>query len=274
MPGMSGLEALWQARSQGIDTSVTLMSGSENSGFMQVARELNAFDFLFKPFSAADIRAVVRSFLRRVQPLRALVVDDSQTVRRLIRKILEQSQFSFVAEEASAGPRAISKALSEYYDIVFLDYLMPGLNGIETLQRLLEQQPQLRVAMMSSDINPEREQEALQIGAAAILHKPFYPTDVDALLNDVFDLRGPQVLTVGTDMTSHFDVAICGSRIAVIHNLSGHVFEYQWYRAAPHLRNCRLRDNSDAAVSAHALRGEAERIAISELQRSHLLGAA
>src|ERR1700693_3249021 len=49
MPHMSGLEALWEARNHGIRTFVVLMSTPGNERFIEIARKLNAYEFLLKP---------------------------------------------------------------------------------------------------------------------------------------------------------------------------------------------------------------------------------
>lgn len=271
MPEMSGLEALWDARSKGIETFVTLMSGADNERFIEVARELKAYDFLFKPFEVSEIEAIIRTYFRKTQPMRVLIVDDSQPIRRTIQRVLDRAHFNIVLGEASNGRAAINHCLSGSFDLVFLDYKMPGLNGIETLRLLLEYRPALKIVMITGDVNPARESEALKLGAAAILRKPFYPRDVDAVLDNVFELRGPKVLATSIEVMSDFDVAISGSRIAVIHKTSGHIFQYRWYRSMPYLRNGHLSESSTSNISALELSAGAEVAALIELERVRLL---
>jgi CheY-like chemotaxis protein len=90
MPHMSGMEAIWQAQNHGIKALVTLMSTAGNKAFIEYARKLNAYEFLFKPFGHSEVGDIIRSYARLSLPRRALVVDDSasglrklQTARRL-----------------------------------------------------------------------------------------------------------------------------------------------------------------------------------------------
>ncbi|MDT3683679.1 MAG: response regulator [Pseudorhodoplanes sp.] len=271
MPEMSGLEALWDARSQGVDAFVTLMSGSDNTRFIEVARELRAYDFLFKPFDVAEIEAIIYTYIRRTQLTRVLVVDDSQAIRRTIHNVLKRAHFNIEVEEASDGRAAIDRCLFKPFDLVFLDYRMPGLNGIETLRELLEHRPMLKVVMVTGNAYPDRESEALKLGAVGVLHKPFYPRDVDAALDDIFELRGPKVLTIGAEAMADFDVAISGSRMAVIHKTSGHMFQYRWYRSVPYLRDGQLRENINSRIAARELSADAENAGLMELERLRLL---
>src|SRR5258707_3144624 len=103
MPHMSGLEALWGARNMGLKTFVTLMSGSVDDRLMALARNLRAYEFLFKPFGRADVEKVIETYRKLSVPMRALVVDDSTTVRRVIQKVLAASLFHIDFAEAGDG---------------------------------------------------------------------------------------------------------------------------------------------------------------------------
>ena len=70
MPEMSGLEALRNARSFGIRSFVTLMSGPDSDQFMELARQLRAYEFLRKPFGVRDIEAIMETYQRVIGPPR------------------------------------------------------------------------------------------------------------------------------------------------------------------------------------------------------------
>jgi CheY-like chemotaxis protein len=197
MPEMSGMEAVGAARYRGIKTFVTLMSARSSEARLKLARELKVYDYLVKPFEARAIESVLQTFQRITRPTRALIVDDSATVRRMIQKILAGSLFRITADEAGDGPTALRSWFREGYDIVFLDCNMPGLNGIDTLEQLLAVKPNAKVIMMSAERNEERRQFALARGAIEFLYKPFYPSDVDRTLHKLFDLKMPELAANG-----------------------------------------------------------------------------
>src|ERR1700730_2458063 len=62
MPEMSGLEALDAARNNGNKTFVTLMSTEANEPNLELARKLNVYEFLKKPFSAPDVEAIIKIY--------------------------------------------------------------------------------------------------------------------------------------------------------------------------------------------------------------------
>lgn len=198
MPGMTGIEALCRARQQGCETFVVLMSSQPKSEIIELARKLEAYDFLGKPFPAADLIAIFKTYDRLVQPVRALLVDDSATVRRVISKIIDQSIFRVTMDEAGTGMQAVELCDKGRYDVVFLDMNMPDIDGPQTLARLRSKNPNVRVIVNSS----EPEENALRrFGNQRVeifLKKPFYPKDVDRAMRTVFDLPTPYRIEAAT----------------------------------------------------------------------------
>lgn len=191
MPEMNGMEALCAARLKGIKTFVTVMSTRGSDVRLQLARQLKSYEYLIKPFKDEDVQAILQTFARIKQRTRALIVDDSTTVRRTIQKITANSIFRITCDEAADGKEAIRSYYENGYDIVFLDYNMPGLNGQETLEQLLKRNRHAKVIMMSGEQDAERVQQALDRGAVDFLHKPFYAGDIDRVLHKAYDLRMP-----------------------------------------------------------------------------------
>ena len=70
--------------------------------------------------------------------IRLLIVDDHQMVRDGIRTMLESKEnfLKFEIDEAENGEVALQKVLKKEFDIVLMDYQLPGMNGTETLQQI------------------------------------------------------------------------------------------------------------------------------------------
>jgi two-component system chemotaxis response regulator CheY len=103
---------------------------------------------------------------------RLLLVDDSRVTLRLLRKYLRESEFE-VAGEATSGSEALELYPEVSPDIVLLDIVMPELDGVETLRRLLEMDGQARVVMVSSLGTREKVLECMELGARSFLSKPY-----------------------------------------------------------------------------------------------------
>lgn len=196
MPDMNGMDAVDGARRIGAKTFITLMSTSANKRRLQLARQLKVYDLLAKPFTPNDVYGILHTYCRVTVPSQALIVDDSATMRQIIKRVLADSIFEIDPTEVGDGDTALSYCKHGRFDVVFLDCNMPGLDGLETLARLHERDPNVKVIMMSSERNEERRNWALAHGAVAFLQKPFFPTDIDRELHAIFGLRPPGLANV------------------------------------------------------------------------------
>ena len=271
MPTMGGMDALWAARIAGNKTFVTLISGRSNRRCIDLARQLEAYEFLTKPFGITEIESILATHRRVSSPLQVLLVDDSPIALKVMRKVLASSVFRLNIEEANTGVDAIARSKAETVDVVFLDVNMPGLNGYATLARLIQANPQAKVVMISGEYDAPREREAIKLGAAAVMHKPFFPTEIDAVLHRIFGLQSPKLATDG--YVRDFGIKIHGRTIAVEHAETGHLYEYVWFRDPPHLRLPLVRENEMATIPVAELMANAKKAAMLELENACLLHA-
>lgn len=109
--------------------------------------------------------------------MRVLVIDDSSTMRTFITRRLEILGVKDIIE-ASDGNDGYNKILdNQPIQLVLLDINMPGMDGIQLLKNLRENKhlQGLKVLMCSSDSDKSRVVEAIKLGAAGYLLKPFSP---------------------------------------------------------------------------------------------------
>lgn len=144
---------------------------------------------LTRPGNLDDARKLVEICVRAKFPTRVLIVDDSGTMRSIVRKILSGSRFALDIHEASEGFAALSQLRSGKFGLVFLDYNMPGLNGLETLSEIKRESPDVAVVMITSTVDQAVADRAHASGALAFLKKPFYPADIDTLLERYYGLH-------------------------------------------------------------------------------------
>lgn len=269
MPTMGGMDALWAARIAGNKTFVTLISGRSNRRCIDFARQLDAYEFLTKPFGAKDIEAILATHRRVTAAMQVLLVDDSAVSLKVMRKVLANSIFHLNIEEAHSGGETIERCNAETFDVVFLDVNMPGLNGFATLGRLMKGNPRVKVVMISGEYNALREREAIALGATATMHKPFFPTEIDAVLHRIFGLQSPNLAT--EVFIRDFGIKIHGRTIAVEHAESGHVCEYVWFRDPPYLRLPLVRENEAAKIPVAEIMANAKKAAMLELENASLV---
>lgn len=194
LPGMTGPEALVQAfGDKAMRPFMVLMSTHQTAGVREIGRKVGVYEFLPKPFADADIINAIAAFDRLSQVTRVLLVDDSATARKLMTRILGRSQFHIDLSEADSGATAIESALFRPYDVIFCDFNMPGLDGVETAGKLLQMNPRAQIVLISTEQQERMVRSAQGVGAFAFLKKPFTPNDVDAVLHDAFALKRPSI---------------------------------------------------------------------------------
>lgn len=141
-----------------------------------------------KPSRVQESEWLLDHTIRARLPSRVLVVDDSATMRMIVRKALAATRFPFRVSEADNGAAAIELAASGDFDIVFLDYNMPGLSGFEALAELNRNEHDISVVMITSTEDEELVKRARKMGAA-FLKKPFFPADIETALCSHYGLR-------------------------------------------------------------------------------------
>ncbi len=106
---------------------------------------------------------------------KVLVVDDEDRIRRLIRMYMERD--NFIVEEAENGTAALDLALNNDYDVILLDIMMPGMDGVEVCQELRKQKD-TPVIMLTAKGEEANRVQGFEIGADDYIVKPFSPREV------------------------------------------------------------------------------------------------
>lgn len=112
---------------------------------------------------------------------RIMVVDDEPSIRKYLQTLLEVD--GYTVETLGSGIEAIERITAgDNPDYIILDILMPELNGLETLKRLLEANRHLNIIMLSCTNEVGTVVEAIRLGAQDYITKPFEKSELDAAL--------------------------------------------------------------------------------------------
>ena len=114
---------------------------------------------------------------------RLLVIDDDPGVTSLLRRGL--SYEGFAVDTAASGTQGLSVARECYPDLVILDIMMPGMDGLEVLRRLRSADARLPILMLTGKDAPSDQVTGLESGADDYMVKPF---SLDVLLAHVHSL--------------------------------------------------------------------------------------
>ena len=146
---------------------------------------------LGRPTEITSARKLVEICVRAKLPTRVLVVDDSGTMRRIVRKVLAASPFNLEIHEAAEGIEALNQLRAGSFGLVFVDYNMPGLNGFDMMMQIKREMPNVAVVMISSTLEHGIPEKARSKGALDFLKKPFYPADINAVLERYYGMHVP-----------------------------------------------------------------------------------
>ena len=110
-----------------------------------------------------------------------LLVDDEPGMLRYIRTLLEVDDHK--VETATTGEEAVERVQKGLEpDLVLLDLLMPGIDGLQTLEQLRKMKPGMKVVMLSCVNDTRKVVQAMRLGAHDYLTKPFQKAELDAVI--------------------------------------------------------------------------------------------
>ena len=118
-----------------------------------------------------------------------LVVDDEPSMLRYLQTVLELD--SYRVSTASNGLEALDKVQRDTPDLVLLDMVMPGADGLETLQRIRETKPSTKVVMLSCVRDTRKVAQAMRLGAQDYLSKPVQKDEMDEVLRFCLENTDP-----------------------------------------------------------------------------------
>ncbi|HLF28726.1 MAG TPA: response regulator transcription factor [Anaerolineae bacterium] len=111
-------------------------------------------------------------------PVRVLIVDDHEIVREGLQTLLSEEPDVEVVGEAANGEEALRLAAALNPEVILMDLVMPGLDGIEVTRRMQATSPASRVLVLTSFADDRRVREAIQAGAIGYLLKDVLKPDL------------------------------------------------------------------------------------------------
>lgn len=109
-----------------------------------------------------------------------LVVDDDQIIQKKFKEELEPAEYA--VDSALCGEEAIEKVKQKKYDLIFLDYILPGIDGIKTCQEIKSNAPDSVVVFMTGRVNSSMTDKEIKFieagGKIYSLYKPFIEGEI------------------------------------------------------------------------------------------------
>lgn len=152
---------------------------------------------------------IVRILCRERQIMRLLVVEDSQRLRRWVSRGLRNKGFS--VDEAPDGELGLQLATDNDYDVIVLDLMLPGINGLTLLQSLRRAGQAVHVLILTAKDTVEDRVRGLNTGADDYLVKPFAFDElvarVQALVRRRYNVKDPRIQIADIEIDTALRVA-------------------------------------------------------------------
>ena len=123
-----------------------------------------------------------------IPPLKQiLVVEDEPDLQTVIKLVLEQMG-GFIVETCNSGEEAIKKAPAFNPDLILLDMLMPGMDGLTTYQalRCIPLTASIPIIFLTAMIQPEEIKRYKELGAIEVIYKPFNPLTLCSTISQIW----------------------------------------------------------------------------------------
>ena len=188
MPEMDGYEVLLRikADSNSLDTPVIMVSAIKDKDCVVNCLQLGASDYLLKPYNMGIVKSRIwrclgtwrgvdheRNWRVDMQNSNVLIVEDDEFNRDLLQRRVKQSGFKTSC--AKNGKEALEVLENEKFDLLLLDLMMPGIDGIEVLKRIKadKKHMEIPVIMVSALDDSESIATCMKHGATDYITKPF-----------------------------------------------------------------------------------------------------
>ncbi len=167
MPGINGLETYKRIKKVSPDTIIFFMTAFIAEDLLKDAVKLETQAILYKPL---DIDLILKAIKEDLTKTTILVVDDESAIRETLQGILKGRGYKVAVAED--GHTAIEMAGKTHFDIIFIDVVMPEIDGFQTLEEINKIDPKTNIIMTGHDTDGFIE-KAFSRGAFAHITKPF-----------------------------------------------------------------------------------------------------
>ncbi|OQY22650.1 MAG: hypothetical protein B6I34_05620 [Anaerolineaceae bacterium 4572_32.1] len=118
--------------------------------------------------------------------IRVLITDDHAIVRKGIRALLATEPDIEVVGEAKDGREAIAKTRQLHPDVILMDLVMPGMNGLEAIRRITARRPGTRILVLTSFAGDDKVFPAIEAGALGYMLKDSSPEELVQAIRRVY----------------------------------------------------------------------------------------
>jgi signal transduction histidine kinase/CheY-like chemotaxis protein len=180
--GFTVAKALHAAKLAG-EYVILMFTSNDPRGHYSRCVDLGVDHLLVKPFASEDLLNILKDHFPQLKGSitdgsardrsalpKVLVVDDNFLNRKVVGSLLKV--LGIIAEYAESGKEAVEKAMEKPYDLIFMDLIMPEIDGFEAARTILDFDSQSVIIALSADNMPETKARIEQSGMKELLSKP------------------------------------------------------------------------------------------------------
>lgn len=112
-----------------------------------------------------------------------LIVDDEKNIRMTVSEALAEMDVRI--DTAVNGEEALTKLRENDFGLVLLDLRMPGIDGMEVLERLRRERPEIRIVIITAHGTVDSAVDAMKLGAVDFIQKPFTPKEIRHIISKI-----------------------------------------------------------------------------------------
>jgi excisionase family DNA binding protein len=112
-----------------------------------------------------------------------LIVDDDPMIREVLKEIVQDQRHTVMT--ADSAESALEEVKKQHFDLIFLDLLLPGMNGIQILESIKEKDKNAVIVIMTTLADEPTALKAMSLGPLMLIRKPFREKDIIEVLNIV-----------------------------------------------------------------------------------------
>ncbi len=184
------------AESLHTEYAIIMVSGTEQKGSYLKSLTMGVDAFIVKPFDSKEIADAVTDLFPHIEgreketpgpssgDLKMLLVEDNKLNRIVIGSIIES--LGYRHDAVASGEEAIDMVRKSDYDLIFMDLMLPGIDGYEASRQILTMKGEVVIAALTADNLPESRKKCELSGIAEFITKPARPEHINRVVLKYF----------------------------------------------------------------------------------------
>ena len=124
--------------------------------------------------------AFIMELFKKLQNMKILLIDDDEWIRDSLQHFFESEGCHLAA--LGTAEQAVEEIKKNNYDIIFIDYRLPGINGLDFLERIQDIYPDVRKVLLTAYMTEEVISRAISMGVHDLIKKPFTSKHIERSL--------------------------------------------------------------------------------------------